>query len=610
MKTVTIKARKRLTTRSAKANEFDKPDRLGLPQTEEEKGQIEMPSLETRMNLASKMTMLELVEQIMNYSKGCNLEDEFFTDKSDAYPFYTVFSERLGLTPFQALIVAYLVDKSFRDESYITDICGFFGCRYVMMLKRKEELEELKNKRLVFECENDGIPASYTLRKEALEAIVNNKTYTPRVLSGLSLEEMMEFASELILKAKYNACSPRQLLYELNYLLDKNRNLEFVKKFNTLPIKEDSEKMCVFFMCCHIVIYGVYRMDLDDFTIICKGPRDFSLLKSGLKRGNSELIKQNLVQIANIEGYFARPDYYELTDKAINMLLPEYKLISTEFDMRNNYSFTPDEIPEKELFYNDTEKKEIDTVTELFRHEKYKEICDRLEKKGLSRGFAILLSGPAGTGKTATVMEICRKTGHPIFQVDISQIRDKYVGESEKRVGEIFSSYAERVVKCGDKPVPVLFINEADAILGTRNTISGQNSSIQRMENTIQNIILQELEDLEGIVVFTTNLAQNFMNDEAMSRRILYKITLERPTAEVRAKIWKSMIPELSIEDAKALAEQYDLSGGQMANVVRKKSIDEVIYGDGSVTLDKLRGYCDSEQDDNSSSKSIRIGFV
>jgi SpoVK/Ycf46/Vps4 family AAA+-type ATPase len=130
------------------------------------------------------------------------------------------------------------------------------------------------------------------------------------------------------------------------------------------------------------------------------------------------------------------------------------------------------------------------------------------------------------------------------------------------------------------------------------------------MENTIQNIILQELEDLEGIVVFTTNLAQNFMNDEAMSRRILYKITLERPTAEVRAKIWKSMIPELSIEDAKALAEQYDLSGGQMANVVRKKSIDEVIYGDGSVTLDKLRGYCDSEQDDNSSSKSIRIGFV
>ena len=126
------------------------------------------------------------------------------------------------------------------------------------------------------------------------------------------------------------------------------------------------------------------------------------------------------------------------------------------------------------------------------------------------------------------------------------------------------------------------------------------------MENSIQNIILQEMESLDGIMIATTNLVQNM--DDAFERRFLYKVKFEKPELAQRAKIWKSMLPELSSDAATRLASAYDFSGGQIENITRKCDIESVLYGDDYVTEEKIEQYCREEKIVKKG--GTRIGFV
>ena len=89
-----------------------------------------------------------------------------------------------------------------------------------------------------------------------------------------------------------------------------------------------------------------------------------------------------------------------------------------------------------------------------------------------------------------------------------------WYGESEKIVKGIFTRYKRMCKRSSVKPI--LLFNEADAILSKRHNMDGGRSTDQT-ENTIQNIILEEMEKLDGILIATTNLADNL--DKAFERR-------------------------------------------------------------------------------------------
>jgi SpoVK/Ycf46/Vps4 family AAA+-type ATPase len=150
---------------------------------------------------------------------------------------------------------------------------------------------------------------------------------------------------------------------------------------------------------------------------------------------------------------------------------------------------------------------------------------------------------------------------------------------------------------------PILLFNEADAVLGIRQ--EGAQRAVDKMENSIQNIILQEMETLEGIMIATTNLTCNL--DKAFERRFIYKIEFERPTLEAKTQIWKSMIPSLSDEFATSLAKDYDLSGGQIENVSRKTAVEQILSG-VEPSEKMIREYCRTEALNANQTKK-RIGF-
>ena len=148
-----------------------------------------------------------------------------------------------------------------------------------------------------------------------------------------------------------------------------------------------------------------------------------------------------------------------------------------------------------------------------------------------------------------------------------------------------------------------LFFNEADAVFTKR--IENVEQSVDQMNNAIQNIILAEMESIEGILIATTNLLSNL--DPAFERRFIFKVEFKMPEKDSRAKIWKSMIPTLSEEDASVLADKYAFSGGNIENIARKSTVEYVLSGN-EPTLSSLEGYCQEEILDKKENRN-RIGF-
>jgi SpoVK/Ycf46/Vps4 family AAA+-type ATPase len=186
--------------------------------------------------------------------------------------------------------------------------------------------------------------------------------------------------------------------------------------------------------------------------------------------------------------------------------------------------------------------------------------------------------------------------------VDIAKTKSMWFGESEKRIKEIFERY-QYCVENSDT-APILFFNEADAVIGKRKDVNTGN--LTQTENAIQNIILQEIENLKGILIATTNLTQNM--DKAFERRFLYKIEFSKPSLTSRQSIWKTMIPSLSDTDAGELASRFDFNGGQIENISRKRTVETVLSG-VEPPLERLISFCQEELSLQSNLER-KIGFA
>ena len=244
----------------------------------------------------------------------------------------------------------------------------------------------------------------------------------------------------------------------------------------------------------------------------------------------------------------------------------------------------------KKMFYNQRETQAIATLSSLLTEDNYRKIVERLDNKGMRKGFACLFTGRSGTGKTETAYQIARETKRDIMIVDISQVRDSLYGASEKKIKEIFDSYHDLAEK--SLTAPILLFNEADAVISKRKELSRHNRAIDQSENTMQNIILSEMENLNGILIATTNLFRNM--DFAFERRFLYRIDFDKPSAENRKEIWKTLMPDLRDDLIQELSQEYELSGGQIENIARKTEVSRVL-NDDVLPMDLLIQFCKEE---------------
>lgn len=213
-------------------------------------------------------------------------------------------------------------------------------------------------------------------------------------------------------------------------------------------------------------------------------------------------------------------------------------------------------------------KKEKDILQQICSYVQYKDFIMDSWKMNESYQYgscaSALFTGPPGTGKTMAAHVIANTLNLALYRVDLSQIMDKYIGETEKHLSEIFD-YAEN-------SNAVLFFDEADALIGKRSDIV---DAKDKFANTQVSYILQKIEEFNGIVLMATNYSNNI--DNAIIRRIRYIVRFQLPNSEIREEIWKSIlnddVPHSNIDFKYLSSDEFEFSGAVIKNIILNSAI-------------------------------------
>ena len=542
----------------------------------------------------SGKTILQLMDFLSEQSNDSQLGDEFWADNQAVA---TDLATRLCITPLQAVLLSICLRRGPRNADF-DDIARHLDISNIRALEYSDELNSLIRARyLKFHDAKDE--DSFDVPAAVIRAFKNNDIPEPPKKTGLNIHELFDRLNDYFEDLDDNAIAPEELYHELKELFNANGHLSFTRELNGLKIDRRYDWMVLVIVCHYLINKDDDRITFGQIEDVFCCKSSFNEAKAALKEGSHYLMQEGLIEHVCEEG-IANTSQIHLTAKARQILLSEFHLHSSETAVAGLTK--PESLIEKTLFYTDSNEKQVDELETFLMPERYKEIRERMKATGYRSGFACLFYGSPGTGKTETVYQLARKTCRSILAINVPEIKSKWVGDSEKNIKAVFDRY--RLLVQRSEVAPILLFNEADAIFGQR--MEGAQNAVDKMENSIQNIILQEMESLDGILIATTNLTQNL--DSAFERRFLYKICFDRPDVSVREKIWHTMIPSLSSQECHDLAVSYELSGGQMENVSRKFTINAILHGDETDRMEVLRSYCGAEKLENKT-QSKRIGF-
>lgn len=533
-------------------------------------------------------TLLDAISKIYKESQNSGLNKSLLRQLT---PELKIVSKNLKLTKDEAFIFSNFVTMNLFGETIdMIEVFRFFNITPFEMVPYLPALNQLVEKGVILKKKSrrrsdDAMRRhNFTIPAEIVDALMNQHPFPKRKLEKFSDQfEVIGKLSDIINDCLDESLEPDEMYTEINEVLKSNLKYPLINCLYNMSLTETDRAIYI-----HVIwktMNGGIHIDIDDLisSFFGSASRKVKYLQ-GIYARENKLLKEELVEYS--QGRFYNDMELTITDKTGEILKTHGIKILKPEGKKN--TIKPESIVSKNLFYELDEKTQIDRVQNMLDNETYHELMARLSSKGLPQNMNILLFGAPGTGKTETVLQLAKASGREIMKVDISQSKSMWFGESEKLIKKIFKDYEQLKKEC--KLDPILMFNEADAILATRK--NNTSSSVAQTENAIQNILLEELENFKGIFIATTNLAENL--DKAFDRRFLFKIKFQKPSVEARASIWMSKLEKIDPSDAERLAESYDLTGGQIDNIIRKVEIENLINGE-KMTFEKLAEFCDQE---------------
>jgi len=541
--------------------------------------------------MKQKETLLQLAEKIIDATISGHLSAE---NIAKVKPELTKLAKSLSVTPSQALLFTACLNMSNDPHIQARDIARHFDCNTISILTRWCDIEELGKKQYICLRNNRDDDREVVVPPSVMDALTLNQVPQPTSYEGLTAEDWFDALSDLLHQCNRDRITYETMSAEIERLVDSNKELTVVQriKFHHL----DDDQLILFLIIMDLYIQNndehVRWHDMDDVFSDSK----FRRLRRMLENEKTIPQQLGLIEFATVDGQ-VESDAWHLTDKAKEEFLSDITLHHKN-ECKNGLTLATSITP-KSLFYNATVTESVARLRKLLAPENFTSVQERLGQHGMRKGFACIFYGAPGTGKTETVLQLAHETGRNIKMVDVPNLRSKWVGDTEKNIKEVFDSYRRM---CQNSTLaPILLFNEADAVLCKRN--EGATGSVDKMENALQNIILQEMETLDGIMIATTNLTNNL--DAAFERRFLYKIEFPRPTPNESKHIWHAMLPDLSEDEAYSLASSYEFSGGQIENIARKQIVDSILLGTDRPSMEAIRSACDAEQFNKSKKKPI-----
>ena len=538
------------------------------------------------------MNLLEAMEHIVAMAKGSELSEEFY-NKADEYICFI--ADKLQLSKEQSVMLSLFVDNSDSRNILASDIAEFLQCTTIQIIKCMNDVDELVRREYILKREDER-QLSFRVPIDVIESLRNNEAFVVKAKTNLSASELMMELETIFEKRGNKELSYEQTASKTKCLLENNVNLAFSRKLREYALNEEDQMLLILF--CHLFANNDDdEIRFHDIEFLFP-KRQWARIKCMLNAKCHTLQYLQLIEYGNDNGLVDR-ETFRLTRKAKRELLSELNFSSMSQVCKG--MIKAKDIVAKQLFYENDTQQQIAELEGLLDENRYQQIHSRMKEAGFRCGFTCLFYGAPGVGKTETVLQLARKTGRNIIQVNVEQIKSMWVGESEKNIKALFDDYRNQVES--QSLAPILLFNEADAVIGMRH--KGAERAIDKMENSLQNIILQEMERIDGILIATTNLVQNF--DKAFERRFLYKVKFNAPSIQTRRHIWQSIMPEISEESASWLASHYNLSGGQIENVARRYAINTILYGPPTEELPTL---CKCSENESKETYGIsQIGF-
>ncbi len=560
-------------------------------------------SIELVFNLSSKLktVKIERYEQV-----ECHFD--FIAD------FFKI-KDKLGV-----LLLCYFINRRLvKGKSCITlnELMHAFDCNLVNSISINEQLDYFRKSKIIVSSKKSfgrKEDIEYSLSQAALNAVLKGDSEILLDKKEVSFTAFLSLFHNVLYD---NELDDNDISEELSTLMDEFENLDEIKYLKAEKLMP--EEMAIYlFIVARQSIFGDTMVPMERiFRVAVNDSFSRYYYQNELLEKRSTLLRNDLVKFS-ADNFI---DFLQLTEKSIKALNITEKKSNRQFTSGSNLVtlIMPEQIKFQEgMVYEESLK--IDFLEKLISEEGYIKAINRLEQENVeTKQVVALLYGVSGLGKSQTVRNLAAKYNRPILQVNLSQIKDAFVGNSEKNVQECFNIYRRAVkhfqysknidgVDHGPYGTPIFYLDEFDSLIPHRSQ-DGSGSSVSNMYSNMVGIFLTELERISGIILFSSNLPGAI--DTSLHRRINFKFhfgTFSKHNQIRTLQLYFKDINPLILEEVGTAAE---LTPGNIVNI-KKAYVLESIFNDFNTEEDQKNILLDLVNRELILQKSNRtpIGFV
>lgn len=498
---------------------------------------------------------------------------------------FAILQEKCHLNEDSTIIVAILFVRMLVTEDILYSALRDHDCNdsYITCM-----LDGLKQRGMISSLHEPENCTSYRLTPRAKQCLLKGEPLQAETVTNCmkNLKELHSFSTALLREQKWLRA------FREGFHLEGNDVFLHADESLGLSSLPENTQIAFWVLANHFihhfsVAYNNYnnRTDIDE--------KDLSLL---VKKGLVDIVSQRDVDEDERINYVLSVSSAKTLFHGMDEIIKYDQL--TKFATIIPFS----SIKPIDLFFSPLAAREIDALRKVLSSEGFERATRILESKKRNPAIQSLLWGAPGTGKTEVVRQLARETGRDLIIMDPARLFNSNWGDSEKAFRYFFKAYS--YVTAVSSNAPILLLNEADSILSKR--LATIDRSIDKAENAVTDILLQEFETMRGILLATTNFTNSI--DDAFDRRFLFKTELGYPDESAREHIWKNKIPELTASEAHELACIYSLTGAQIHNIAVKRELAELYY-EGERGLSYIRNLCEEELSLSKAKTYKKIGF-
>jgi hypothetical protein len=499
-------------------------------------------------------------------------------------------NDKLGV-----LLLCYFVNRRLvKGKAFVTlnELMNAFECSLVDSISINEQLEYFRKAKILVSSKKSygkKEDIEYSLCAATLSSVLKGDPDILNVKKELTFSAFLNLFHGIIYD---NELDDEDASVEIGVLMEEFENLEEIKFLKAERLV--SEELAIYlFIVARQTIFGDTKVSMERvFRVAVNDNFSKYYYQNEILERRSPLLLNDLIQFAP-DSFM---DFLQLTEKSVKTLNVVEKKSTRQFTTGSDLVtlIMPDKIKFQEgMVYEESLK--IDFLDQLISEDGYIKAIKKLEEEKVeTKQIVALLYGVSGLGKSQTIRNLAAKYNRPILQVNLSQVKDAFVGNTEKNTQEVFNIYRKAVnhfqytknidgADVGPYGTPLLYLDEFDSLIPHRKS-NGSDSSVGNMYSNMVGIFLTELERVNGIVLLASNLPGAI--DTSLHRRINFKFHFGTFSKKNQIRTLQLYFKDFEPQMLEEVASDVELTPGNIVNI-RKAFVLESIFKEFNSEEDK-----------------------